>query len=671
MWRRLLPCLGFVLALTVLVILAYDDGYGALPPVEKRYASTRSAVEMLRKDAKRNVYRDQWLKLADEFYDIYQRDTRWVNRPAALFRSAEVLEELAGRSFADRDYKAAVERYELLAEKHAASRLADDALLRAAVIKAQKLGDKPGALRVLQQIRTQYPRGDMTSDALELEKALRAEGKAAASAAAALTDKNAKDAKAAAISASARLTQVSWTSLSRDKVQITVELNRHAPWQVRMRDADKKGGTPRLVLEMDGTVPVEQVQAGARVKNSLLTRVRVNKEKESTALVFDFTAARRYDARVEQDPFRIVLTVMAGNAMPSQGVGSRLGFAESSLPDPDGMMVADARVTSVRDAAEKSRQAAEAAAAARVEKARAEKTAEDVRAEKEQQAQAAKARATQRVASAADEQAVQNPERNGRRSRKASTAVAGNMAEQLGLTVQTVFIDAGHGGKDPGTIHNGIVERDLVLDISRRVGRLLTANGIDVIYSRNNDVSVPLSARPQKANGGRADLFVSIHVNAHPEAGISGFETFYLDLARNAQAARVATLENAASDRKLGDMQSVLADVMLNARTEESSRLAGDIQRLAMSRLGRRGFEVKDGGTRSAPFHVLIGAGMPAVLVEVGYCTNPREAKLLSSTHYRHALAEGIAEGIMAYKNRLQVRHSAQFSLTTSARGAI
>lgn len=660
MWRRLLPCLGFVLAFMVLGILVYDDGYGALPPVEKRYANTRAAVDALRKDTKRNQYRDQWLKLADEFYDIYQRDTGWANRPAALFRSAEVLEELAGRSFADRDYKAAVERYALLAEKHGASRLADDALLRVAVIKAQKLDDRAGALRIIQQIRAQYPRGDMTSDAVDLEKMLRAENKTAA--ASAQGDRSGKDktgldsgkdanAKTTAVSSSARLTQVSWTSLSRDKVQITVELNRHAPWQVRMRDADKKGATPRLVLEMDGTVPVEQVQGGARVKNSLLTRVRVNKEKESTALVFDFTAARRYDARVEQDPFRIVLTVMAGNALPSQGVGSRLGFAESSLPEPTGAAVGEARVASVRDVAEKAR------------------------AEKAEQAQAeAKSRAAQRAADSSAsvaENRVQNAERTSRRTRAASSAVAGNMAAQLGLTVQTVFIDAGHGGKDPGTVHNGIVERDLVLDISRRVGRLLSANGIDVIYSRNNDVSVPLSARPQKANGGRADLFVSIHVNAHPEAGISGFETFYLDLARNAQAARVATLENAASDRKLGDMQSVLADVMLNARTEESNRLAGDIQRLAMSRLGRRGFEVKDGGTRSAPFHVLIGAGMPAVLVEVGYCTNPREAKLLSSASYRHALAEGIAEGIMAYKNRLQIRHSAQFSLTTSARGAI
>lgn len=689
MWRRLLPCIGFVLGFLVLAVLVYDDGYGALPPVEKRYAATRAAVDVLRMDAKRNIYRDQWLKLADEYYDIYRRDNRWPNRPAALYRSAEVLEELGGRSFAERDYKAAVERYELLAKENPTSRLADDALLRVASITANKLDDKEGALRVLQRIRTQYPRGDMTSDALELERELRAEAKANASAAKQSSaaqggadnqrktnkDKNAPAAKDAAM---ASLTQVSWTSLGRDKVQITVELNRHAPWQVRMRDADKKGASPRLVLEMDDTVPAEQVQAGARVKGSLLTRVLVNKNKNNTtALMFDFTAARRYDARVEQNPFRIVLTVTAGNAAPSRGVGSRLGFAESTLPEPETYGVAEARVNAVRSAAERLREAEKVADMAKVERAeRAEK------AERESVAKAKpgrpdkadkkdKADTARNVATASSQAAKGEQERNARRVGASATAVGGSMAEQLGLTVQTVFIDAGHGGKDPGTIHNGIVERDVVLDIARRVGRLLNANGIDVVFSRSSDIAVPLSSRPQKANRARADLFVSIHVNAHSETNISGFETFYLDLARNAQAARVATLENAASDRKLGDMQSVLADVMLNARTQESSRLAGDIQRRAVSRLGRRGFEVKDGGTRSAPFHVLIGAGMPAVLVEVGYCTNPSEAKRLTSANYRHALSEGIAEGIMAYKDRLQVRHSAQFSLTSSALGAI
>ena len=112
------------------------------------------------------------------------------------------------------------------------------------------------------------------------------------------------------------------------------------------------------------------------------------------------------------------------------------------------------------------------------------------------------------------------------------------------------------------------------------------------------------------------------------------------------------------------DLQDILADVMLSARQEESRKLAGDIQRLSIFRLKKRGFVVKNNGARSAPFHVLLGANMPAVLVELGYCTNPAEAGRLLQAKYRLALAEGIAEGILAYKNRLQKRRTAENALT-------
>lgn len=595
---RLFPALGFVFALCVLVVVVYDTGYGALPPAEKRYSTARAAVDALKADAKRNGYREHWLKLADEFYDIYALDTKWANRPAALYRSAETLEELAGRSYAPKDFRLAVERYEQVALRHATSRLADDALYRAALIRAQSLNDRKGALQLLKRIRTQYARGDMASRAATLEKTLLSDARGAAR-------------ERSVASAVAELTQVSWTTLDKNRVRIVVELDRDAGWQARLEEASKNGPA-RLILDMLNTAPQRQVKPGARVKGSLLTRVRVAQAAaDRTRLMFDFSAARRYDARVEQDPFRIVLTVAANGPALPKGVAGRVGFAERQQPTPEAERVAAVRF------------------------------------------------APERTPPQSPARAMQNT-----RARKVGAADSFNMAEQLGLTVQSVFIDAGHGGKDPGTIHNNVLERDLVLDIARRVGRLLAANGLEVAYSRTGNVTVPLSARPRKANAQRADLFVSIHINANPRAEVSGFETYYLDLANNTQSARVAALENAASDRKLGDMQKVLADIMLNARSQESNRLAGDIQRRAVSRISKRGFTVKNGGTKAAPFHVLIGAGMPAVLVEVGYCTNPAEARNLLNPSYRHAVAEGIAEGVMAYRNRLQRRNSAEITLT-------
>ena len=237
--------------------------------------------------------------------------------------------------------------------------------------------------------------------------------------------------------------------------------------------------------------------------------------------------------------------------------------------------------------------------------------------------------------------------------------------------MQRVFIDAGHGGRDPGTIHNDVIERNITLDIALRLGRLLEDNGLEVIYSRRKDVAVSLRDRTGKANQAGADLFVSIHVNAHEDRGINGFETYYLDISRDPRAVRVASQENARNDRNLGEVQKILSDGMLTARQYESRRLATDIQKQSLARLKRRGYTVRDNGTRAAPFIVLLGARMPCVLVEVGYCSNPHEARNLLDARYRMILAEGLAEGILSYSDRVRQNRTAQNSLTPPASGAM
>jgi len=234
----------------------------------------------------------------------------------------------------------------------------------------------------------------------------------------------------------------------------------------------------------------------------------------------------------------------------------------------------------------------------------------------------------------------------------------------LGLTVQSVFLDAGHGGKDPGTAHNGLVEREVTLDVAKRVGKLLQNRGIDVQYSREKDAHLALDERTRMANKARADIFVSFHVNAATDAQVSGFETFYLDVASNTEVARLATMENAVSDKKLGDLTTILTDFMLSARTQESRQLAQALQQTVLSRLGKQRYATKDGGVKAAPLYVLIGTGMPAVLVELGYCSNREEARRLASTAYRQSLAEGIAEGILGYRAKLMRKQTVDVNTT-------
>lgn len=235
----------------------------------------------------------------------------------------------------------------------------------------------------------------------------------------------------------------------------------------------------------------------------------------------------------------------------------------------------------------------------------------------------------------------------------APTVPPKDLVEQLGLTVHTVMIDAGHGGKDPGAMANGVTERNLTLKMAKLVGERLRRMGFAVVYTRDRDVFVALDKRTAFANDRKADLFLSLHVNANNDARICGFETYYLDLARSDSATRVAARENAVSEKSLSDLQFILTDLMLNAKTQESRDVANFVQDAALGGLRRSGFPAHDNGVRSAPFYVLMGARMPSVLVELGYCTNPDEARRLSSDRYLAALADGIAEGVALYKRKL------------------
>lgn len=757
--RRLAPPLAFVLAICLLVICCYDSGYSGLPPTEKRYAAAKARIINLKRDEKNSKLREPWEKLAGEFRSIYDADPAWPNRAAALFRAAESLEELAGRSFAKSDARKAVECYETLALRHAGSRLADDALFRAARLRAAWLRDDKGALALLARLKKQYPRGDMIAEATALEKALKAsaKGRTAPEAVAAASRREAQEdppaATAARKDASAatkndlplryRAAKSRMAALRGDPVKACWR----QPWEdlreefLRISQNGKKlplaagalfhaavcqeslarcsnlsadfNQAQKLYLEVANTHPKSAVADDALLAAARLHAGRASGREKAldlletlldaypkgdmaaearrlrTALLEDGEEppARRRNAGPPElqvlswdSPNRNLVEIVLEMSAPAQ-FSTRLVEGVKGTPARLFLDFEDARVVNdvrkgvtVRGSllqAVRVRDRKQGGATLQFdfrEVRRFDTRSEDdpcrivlsVAAGKAGLPRKGKGNGRQGYAGTDADQAPV------RRAAALKTRQVSDMASQLGLTVRKVFIDAGHGGKDPGTSHNDVLERMVTLDVALRLGRLLESNGLEVVYSRRKDVSVSLSERTRKANAERADLFVSIHVNANDNARINGFETYYLDLASNPQAARVAMLENAGSDRRLGDMQCMLADVMLSARVEESRRLAGDIQRLSMFRLKRREYAVKNNGVKAAPFHVLLGAQMPAILVELGYCTNRDEARNLGRSSYRHALAEGLAEGILAYRNRLLKRRTAENSLTAA-----
>lgn len=229
-----------------------------------------------------------------------------------------------------------------------------------------------------------------------------------------------------------------------------------------------------------------------------------------------------------------------------------------------------------------------------------------------------------------------------------------DLIEQLGLTVKTVMIDAGHGGKDPGASRNRIREKDYALKTAKMLGKKLKAKGFNVLYTRSTDVFIPLEERTAKANVQKVDLFVSLHINANKKKSVNGIETYYLNLARSKSARRVAARENAITEKRISDLQFILTDLMLNSKMQESKALAELVQKSMVKTVRARGWKSKSNGVRSAPFYVLMGAKMPSILVELGYCSNYTEAKRLRNNSYLNLLADGIANALNTYRNNLK-----------------
>ncbi|MFN0062906.1 MAG: N-acetylmuramoyl-L-alanine amidase [Myxococcaceae bacterium] len=227
------------------------------------------------------------------------------------------------------------------------------------------------------------------------------------------------------------------------------------------------------------------------------------------------------------------------------------------------------------------------------------------------------------------------------------------LAEQLGLKVRRVVIDPGHGGHDSGALgRRGTREKDVALDIAKKVAETLEGQGLEVVLTRDDDRFVSLEGRAQVANEARGDLFVSIHCNAAASRKLRGVETYTLNLSSDRYAIRLAARENSSSEKGMSDLQFILADLATKANTDESERLAHQVQSHIVSGL-RASYEgVKDLGTKEALFYVLLGVKMPAILVETSFLSHAEEENRLASARYRSDMARAVAKGIEAFLGR-------------------
>ena len=241
--------------------------------------------------------------------------------------------------------------------------------------------------------------------------------------------------------------------------------------------------------------------------------------------------------------------------------------------------------------------------------------------------------------------------------REAQPTASGDrsLIRALGLKIGKIVIDPGHGGHDTGTIGpNGLEEKDLVLEVGRRLGKLLeTRLGAEVVYTRKDDTFIPLETRTAIANQERADLFISIHANSSHDSAARGVETYYLNFTSSPEALEVAARENAVSEKSIYELQDLVKKIALKEKIEESREFASDVQQSLHSGLAVKSPDIRDRGVKKAPFIVLIGANMPSILAEISFVSNPSDERHLETSEYRQRIAESLYRGVARYVNGL------------------
>jgi len=255
------------------------------------------------------------------------------------------------------------------------------------------------------------------------------------------------------------------------------------------------------------------------------------------------------------------------------------------------------------------------------------------------------AKAKENMAAAAPDAREAQPTASGDRS----------LIRALGLKIGKIVIDPGHGGHDTGTIGpNGLQEKNLVLDVSQRLGKLLvTRLGAEVIYTRKDDTFISLETRTAIANQEGADLFVSVHANSSQDPDARGVETYYLNFTSSPEALEVAARENSVSDKSIHELQDLVKKIALKEKIEESREFATDVEGALHSGLAAKNPGLRDRGVKKAPFIVLIGANMPSILAEISFVSNPGDERRLKKPDYRQRIAEALYRGIANYVSGL------------------
>jgi N-acetylmuramoyl-L-alanine amidase len=601
------------------------------------------------------------------FHKVYLITPSAPEVTPSLIAEAELYEQM-GREFDPKYFQNAIQAHQFLLKQYPESQYRSQALYSIAMIEEYDLHESDAAEISFKQFLKQYPKSDKATGAKEALKEIsdareKAKETPVSAAVAAPAPGNrasgTSEPNAAASSASAPVVP------DFPEIKGPVLEQKESAHSVSMVTALKTWNTDRsarIVVTLDGTVAYDaaritspdriyfdlhkaKVPAGFSkktfdVQEGLLKSVRVGQNKDGVVrIVLDVNGARDFNAMLLGNPYRLVIDIHAAT-----GAATNAG-AQPSAPTPAAQPVSETNIvhasnTIPNSIAPKTEPAADSKPAMRpATKTGAEKTSTATAPANAKNSLNANYRAKGSTLTAPTES---KPTRDGQRS----------LSRALGLKVNRIVIDPGHGGHDTGTIGpHGLMEKDLCLDVALRLGQEIEQKlpGAEVVYTRKDDTFIPLEQRTAIANDAKADLFISIHANSSHDSAARGIETYYLNFATSEESMEVASRENAQAQESMHDLQDIIKKIARNEKIEESKELASDVQDSLSHRMQLVSSGEKNRGVKKAPFVVLIGANMPSILSEISFISNPGDEKLLRKTDQRQHVADGLYRGIAAY----------------------
>ena len=665
------------------------------------------------KPAAQRTRRD-YQKVIDAYRRVYYVAPTSNKADASVVAVAEMMAE-SGRAFHDpKSFKDAIAQYEFLRREYPGSKHRVEALFTIGQIYRQDLDDSAQAKATFQEFLKHYPHSQQAEQARtelqELESPAKSARKQPAppvhnKPVAAEEPPQEQEPQPQPVKAHPGLPLVTgvrhWSTPDYTRVAIDVE-------QEVKYEAGRVSNPDRIFFDLHDTkLASELIGKTFDVEDGFLKKIRVAPyQRGITRVVLEVDELAEYSAFLLPDPYRLVIDIhgkqqprMMAKAEPPrpevkpnprpepkpEGVPERAAQARASQPaakeavkpaeskpaetkKPDAPSVKpDVKIAEVVSPAAKSKPPEPPPAAPREKpKDTSPKVIDDEAAPDIAKAEPT-VKDTAKPTTAPTFEAVA-PRSQGKRHSKAEAVQDPNAREAqptangersliraLGLKIGRIVVDAGHGGHDTGTIGpKGLEEKDLVLDVAQRLGKLLDNRmGADVVYTRDDDTFVPLETRTAIANKEQADLFISIHANSSRDPSARGVETYYLNFTSSADALEVAARENAVSEKSIHELQDLVKKIALKEKIEESREFASDVQKSLATGLSTKNGSMRNRGVKKAPFIVLIGANMPSILAEISFVSNPGDEKKLMTPEWRQKIAESLYRGIAKYVSGL------------------